>query len=429
MNPPARALAEWLAYQQRLHPRSIDLGLERVSRVAQRLELLPLGAAGSGAPRSVIVGGTNGKGSTAAFIAALAQAHGMRVGLFTSPHLLRYEERIRVNGEMISVPALVAAFEQIEAARGTESLTFFEFNALAALLHFRTERVQLAVLEVGLGGRLDATNIIDAEVAVLCSVGFDHRDWLGDTLEAIGREKAGIFRAGQTVVLGSREMPASVQDALRALACRTSVAELDFSFSRHADHSWDYRDALGAMVRLPAPALHGAIQYRNAATAIAAVRALLAPRALVPSAVARALRELQLPGRLQVIPGPVEWLLDVAHNEAAAAVLAAELRARPPPGHTIVILGMLNDKDVAAVGAQLDALVDRWLLCSIDEPRGLSAQQLCERLGALPGRYELLGSVGAGCARARASAAPGDRVVVCGSFHTVGPALQWLGLY
>jgi dihydrofolate synthase/folylpolyglutamate synthase len=429
LNPPARALAEWLAYQQQLHPRSIDLGLERVSRVAQRLGLLPLGGATGWAPRSVIVGGTNGKGSTAAFIAALAQAHGMRVGLVTSPHLLRYEERIRVNGETINEPALVAAFEQIEAARGTESLTFFEFNALAALLHFRAERVQLAVLEVGLGGRLDATNIIDADVAVLCSIGLDHCDWLGDTLESIGREKAGIFRAGQAVVLGSRAMPASVLDTLQALACRTSVAELDFSFTRHADDSWDYRDALGTMARLPAPALHGAIQYHNAAAAIAAVRVLLAPQPLAPPAVARALRELQLPGRLQLIPGPVEWLLDVAHNEAAAAVLAAELRARPPPGRTIAILGMLADKDVAAVGAQLDALVDRWLLCSIDEPRGLSAQQLRERLGTLPDRCELLGSVAAGCARARASAAPGDRVVVCGSFHTVGPALQWHGVY
>jgi len=431
LNSPARTLAEWLAFQQQLHPSSIDLGLERVRRVAQRLGLVPRAGAAPGAwaSKSVIVGGTNGKGSTAAFIAALAQAHGLRVGLFTSPHLLRYEERIRVNGEAISAAALVAAFEQIEAARAADSLTFFEFNALAALLHFRAERVQLEVLEVGLGGRLDATNIIAADVAVLCSVGIDHRDWLGDTLESIGREKAGIFRAGQPVVLGTTDMPASVKTALLALDCHAAVAEVDFEFTRHADDSWDYRDAQGVLARLPAPKLQGAIQYRNAATAIAAARLLLAPQPLQPLAVARALQELRLPGRLQFIPGPVEWLLDVAHNEAAAAVLAGELQARPRPGRTIAILGMLADKDAAAVGAHLDPLVDRWLLCSIDEPRGLSAQQLCERLGTLRAPCELLDSVSAGCARARDCAAPGDRVVVCGSFHTVGPALQWLGLY
>lgn len=423
MIPAARTLPEWLHYQEQLHPRSIDLGLERVSRVAQRLGLLPL------ACRTVIVGGTNGKGSTAASIAALAQAHGLRVGLFTSPHLLRYQERIQVNGVEVDAADLVADFESIEAARALDSLTFFEFNALAALLRFRAERVQLAVLEVGLGGRLDATNIVDADVAVLCSIGFDHRDWLGDTLEAIGREKAGIFRAGQAVILGTQELPVSVGAQLTKLHCRTFTAGIDFYCRPHSDGSWEYRDLEGVLPALPAPALAGAIQYHNAASAIAALRILLAPRALEAGAVAAGLRALRLPGRLQFIAGPVEWLLDVAHNQAAAAVLAAELRTRPRTGRTLAILAMLVDKDVAAVVAELEPLVDEWLLCTIHEARGLDAARLRARMGAVHGGCTLFGSVALACEAARATALPGDRVLVCGSFHTVGPALQWLGLY
>ena len=423
MSPATRTLAQWLQYQEQLHPRTIDLGLERVARVAQRLGLLPLRC------RSVIVGGTNGKGSTSAAIAAMGQAHGLKTGLFTSPHLLRYEERIRIDGQSAAAADLVTDFEQIEAARHGDSLTFFEFNALAALMRFRAERVALAVLEVGLGGRLDAVNLADADVAVLCSVGLDHCDWLGATREAIGREKAGIFRAHQPVVLGTADMPDSVDERLRALQCRAVRAGIDFHWRRHDDGSWDYRDASGELSNLPAPALAGAIQYQNAASAIAALRALLAPRALDKSAVAQGLRELRLPGRLQVVAGPVEWLLDVAHNPAAAAVLASELRSRPVHGRTIAVLGMLGDKDVAAVAAELDALVDAWVLCTIDEPRGLDAEQLRARLGQVRGECESSPGVAQGCERARALAVPGDRVLVCGSFHTVGPALQWLGLY
>ena len=423
MSPATRTLAQWLQYQEQLHPRTIDLGLERVARVAQRLGLLPLRC------RSVIVGGTNGKGSTSAAIAAMGQAHGLKTGLFTSPHLLRYEERIRIDGQSAAAADLVTDFEQIEAARHGDSLTFFEFNALAALMRFRAERVDLAVLEVGLGGRLDAVNLVDADVAVLCSVGLDHCDWLGPTREAIGREKAGIFRAGQPVVLGTADMPDSVDERLRALQCHAVRAGIDFQWLRHDDGSWDYRDAYGELPHLPAPALSGAIQYQNAASAMAALRVLLAPRALDISAVARGLRELRLPGRLQVVAGPVEWLLDVAHNPAAAAVLASELRSRPVHGRTIAVLGMLGDKDVAAVAAELDALIDTWVLCTIDEPRGLDATQLRARLGPVRGGCESSPGVAQGCERARALAAPGDRVLVCGSFHTVGPALQWLGLY
>ncbi|MGH8253075.1 MAG: bifunctional folylpolyglutamate synthase/dihydrofolate synthase [Steroidobacteraceae bacterium] len=224
-----RTLAEWLAYQETLHPRSIDLGLERVRVVAERLALLPP------AGRTAIVGGTNGKGSTAAMLAELAQAHGFRVGLFTSPHLSRYQERICIDGAEVAEAALCAAFTEIEAARGAESLTYFEFNTLAALLVFRAAGVDMTVLEVGLGGRLDATNLIDADVAVLCSVAMDHREWLGDTLESIGREKAGIFRAGKPVILGDARMPDTVTSSLVEQGCRPQIAGTHFTWRVRPD--------------------------------------------------------------------------------------------------------------------------------------------------------------------------------------------------
>ena len=418
-----RTLAEWLAYQEHLHPQAIDFGLERVRTVADRLALLPLPG------RTAIVGGTNGKGSSASLLAALGQAHGARVGLFTSPHLLRYQERIRVDADEVTEGELCAAFEQIEAARGGESLTYFEFNTLAAMLAFRAAAVDLTVLEVGLGGRLDATNLVDADVAVLCSVAMDHRDWLGDTLELIGTEKAGIFRPGQPVILGNEQMPATVTGAVSALGCAALVAGVDFTWQVHGDGSWDLRGAGLDFERLPPPALPGAIQYRNAAVALAALQFVLAPRASAHSAIAAALRAVSLPGRLQFVPGAVEWVFDVAHNEAAAAVLAAELRSRPARGRTIAVFGVLGDKDVAAVAAQLEALVDHWLLCTLPGPRSLGHQELQRRMGAVRGRSELAGDVETATQRAAALAQPGDRVLVCGSFHTVGPALQARQLY
>jgi dihydrofolate synthase/folylpolyglutamate synthase len=416
--PAGRTLAEWLAYQETLHPRTIDLGLERVRVVAERLALLPP------AGRTAIVGGTNGKGSTSAMLAELAQAHGLHVGLFTSPHLARYQERICVNGAEVEEATLCAAFAEIEAARGAETLTYFEFNTLAALLVFRAAGVDATVLEVGLGGRLDATNLVDADVAVLCSVAMDHSEWLGDTLEAIGREKAGIFRAGKPVILGDARMPDSVTQALVALGCRPQIAGTHFAWRVRPDGSWDLHGAGLDFNALPPPSLQGSIQYRNASVAVAALRALIAPREPEPQAIAGALRAVRLPGRLQFVSGPVEWVFDVAHNEAAAAVLAAELRARPARGRTIAVFAVLGDKDAAAVAAELNDIVDQWLLCSLDGPRALPAEELRQRMGPLRAKSELAGDVAAAVARATALAKEGDRVVVCGSFHTVGPALK-----
>ena len=424
----SRSLEQWLAYQQGTHSLSIDLSLERVRDVAARLGLLEKRCP------VVVVAGTNGKGSTAATLAALLQSCGLRVGLFTSPHLVRYNERVQIDGAPASDAALVTAFERIEAARGAVTLTFFEYNTLAALELFRDAALGAMVLEVGLGGRLDAVNIIDADVAVLCSIGIDHREWLGSTLEQIGAEKAGVFRRGQNVVLGNAAMPASVWRAARELGCRVWTAERDFSWRIHGDGSgaeaWDYRSEPCTLLDLPAPALAGAVQYRNSSSALTAMQLLAVAGACDQRRIARGLTSVALPGRFQVVPGDVEWILDVAHNEPAAAVLAGALAARPCEGKSFAVAGMLADKDVAAVASTLDPLVDHWLLAGIDgEPRGLDARALQARLPPLRGTIELATDTTAACARARALSSPRDRVIVFGSFYVVGPALQWLGLY
>jgi dihydrofolate synthase/folylpolyglutamate synthase len=437
-----RTLAEWLSLQESVHPQSIDMGLERVGHVA-----VALGVAAPAFP-VITVAGTNGKGSVVAHLEALLTALGARTGMFTSPHLIRYNERIRVAGREVTDAELIAVFEQIEAARGATTLTFFEYNTLAALAIFTGARVDVAVLEVGLGGRLDATNLVAADAAVLVSVGFDHREWLGDTLELIGAEKAGIFRAGHPAMLGTPQMPASVYEAISRLGARAVVAERDFSWEIRLT-GWEYHGLALRLESLPPSALAGAIQYRNAATAIAALEALrssvnarpavgaLATRlaALDRPTVAAALERVRLPGRFQIIPGKVEWILDIAHNEPAARTLAAQLRERPLPeraagaARTFAVIGVLADKDAAAIGAALAGVIDQWIVCTLPGPRGTSAAELAARLVRRGAPIELADSVVAGCELARAQAQPGDRVVVCGSVYAVGPALTWLQVY
>lgn len=429
-----RSLEAWLALQEAAHPKSIDLGLARVGEVARRL--------GIDRPKSAVitVGGTNGKGSTVAHLEALWLAAGRSVGLFTSPHFLRYNERIRIDGVEAEDAAIVAAFERIEAARGATTLTFFEYNTLAALLLFAEREVELALLEVGLGGRLDATNLVDADVAVVCSIGFDHRDWLGETLEEIGAEKAGIFRSGRPAVLGTAAMPASVYSAITRLGARPIIAARDFTWQVEPGAHWSYQGARLSLSGLPPSALAGSIQYRNAATALAALEALAEQgargaaaekvvRALDARTVGDALRHVRLAGRLQIVPGPVEWILDIAHNPPAAEVLAAQLEERPCQGRTFGVVGILGDKDAPAIGRALASRFDRWILCTLDGPRGISAAELARRLEPVVDDPMLVDSVHAGCEAARTAARPGDRVVVCGSVHTVGPALEWLGVY
>lgn len=415
-----RTLADWLAHQQAQHPLGIDLGLDRVGAVAQRLGLLPY------RPPSVIVGGTNGKGSTTAFLTAFARAAGLRVGTYTSPHLQRYNERVALDGEPVDDAQLVSAFEAIEAARGDTPLTFFEYGTLAALWVFQDRGVDLAVLEVGLGGRLDATNLVDADVAVLCSVGLDHTDWLGPTREHIGREKAGIFRAGHPVVLGSADMPKSVHARIDELGC---------------DAVWPGRgyEIETVLAGLPEPALRGPIQRGNAAAALVAFRALVRRRpglvrgrALDAAWAAEGLRGARLRGRFQRIapasPEAPEWILDVAHNEDSARTLAESLAALPCAGLTRAVVGILADKDAEAIGRILAASIDEWVLCGLPGERGVEAEALRRRLPPSCRSVALAPDIAHGCGTALALSRPGDRIVVFGSFHAVGPALDWLGV-
>jgi dihydrofolate synthase/folylpolyglutamate synthase len=422
-----RTLDQWLELQQAVHPKTIDMGLQRVSSVARVL--------GVDKPRSrvITVGGTNGKGSTVAHLDALFRAGGASTGMFTSPHFIHYNERIRVGGIDVEDAELVDAFERIEAARGTTTLTFFEYNALAALLIFADRKVDVAILEVGLGGRLDAVNLVDADVGIVCSIGFDHRDYLGDTLELIGAEKAGIFRSGRPAVLSTPEMPQSVFSTIQRLGARPVVAERDFSWQVDADGaSWSYHGLQMTLANLPPSALDGAIQFRNASAALAAIESLqtLYPDetfVLNEQTVAQGLRQVRLAGRFQVVPGPVEWIFDIAHNEPAAKVFAQHVRERPvsDEGHTYAVVGILADKDGPEIIAALEPLVDHWVVCSLSGPRGSSATDLAERAGLPPDEVTLATSVEEGCEIARAATVPGDRVIVFGSVYTVGPALRW----
>ena len=418
-----RSLAEWLERQQKSHPSAIDLSLSRVREVAHRLDLL--------APRFrvVTVGGTNGKGSTVACLDALLRAAGMRCGRFTSPHLVRYNERICIDGVEASDSSLIESFERIDAARGEITLTFFEYNALAALDLFRQEAADVAVLEVGLGGRLDATNIIDADVAIVCSIGLDHVDWLGNTLEDIGREKAGIFRRGRPAVLGSVDMPASLWTAIEKIGARAIIPGRDYH-ARPGGSGWDFEYGEIALRNLRKPAIAGIHQIANAATALAALKNL--DVSLTHAQVSEALTSIRLQGRFQRVAvgsgrGEVEWILDVAHNVPAALGLSASLRALPRT-RVIAVCGILGDKDIPGIAAAVGAEIDVWIPVTLEGARGVSAQDLAGHLPAGAQILALAPDVAAGCRIARDAAVAGDRILVFGSFLTAGPALEFLGL-
>ena len=415
-----RTLDDWLRWQEGLHPRSIDLGLERVREVAADLGL------GQFKCPVVTVGGTNGKGSCVALLEAMLFAAGYRVGAFTSPHLVRYNERIRVSGRLATDDELIDAFARIDAARGDRSLTFFEFNTLAALHLFQRESLDAVLLEVGLGGRLDAVNIVDADVALLTSVAIDHCEWLGNTVEEIGREKAGIFRAGRPAVLGSAAMPQSVFAAAHALGAQLRIPGIDFHF-RTATASWEWADRQWRLHDLPLPALAGQRQPANAAAAIAALSALRSRLPIEAGAIARGLREVRLKGRFEVVPGDPQWILDVAHNLEAAELLATNLRTLPSSGRTLAVVGVLRDKDAAALVAPLLPLVDQWIAAGTSGPRGMSAAELRARSAPRLDNHCLeAADIAEACRIARSEGRAGDRIVVFGSFQTVGPALEWL---
>jgi dihydrofolate synthase / folylpolyglutamate synthase len=419
-----RQLSDWLAWQETLHPSAIDLGLDRIQRTLARLQWQ------RPSHPVVTIGGTNGKGSSVALTDRILTEAGYRVGTFTSPHLLRYNERICVAGRTASDDELIAAFERIDEARGEDTLTFFEFNALAALLVFDEANLDAVVLEVGLGGRLDAVNVVDADAALVTSIDLDHCEWLGRDRETIGREKAGIFRSGRPAIFGSRAMPASIAEVARELGSDLQRLGHEFDWTR-AGANWTWRKGDHIERDLPPPALHGEAQYDNAAAVLAMLQSISARLPVERAAIERGLRTVRLPGRFQILqqrgPREIEWILDVAHNPAAARTLAGQLAASPKGGRTIAVCGILGDKDVEGIAAALQGSFDSWVVVELKGARALDADVLAQRLQRADANVEAIAAdVATGCGAAEALAVAGDRIVVFGSFLTVAPALALL---
>jgi dihydrofolate synthase/folylpolyglutamate synthase len=405
-----RTLEQWLDHISLQHPQTIAMGLDRTKAVLEKLSI-------SLACPVITVGGTNGKGSTCAMLESILRAAGYRTGLYSSPHLVRYNERVRVSGSECDDQLLCDGFEAVEAARGDTPLTYFEFGTLAAFWIFRQLKIEAAVLEVGLGGRLDAVNAIDADCAVLTSIGIDHVDYLGPDRESIGREKAGIFRAGRPAVIADPQPPRSVLDA----PGEKLLFGRDFSY-RNDGTQWSYEGPGGKRSGLAHPALRGSIQLRNASAALCALDALRLPIAMQEVRVG--LAEVGLPGRFQVLPGRPQVILDVAHNPQAAHALAENLATSGFAPETYAVCGMLRDKDIAGVLRELAPRVTRWHFATLPGPRGASADALAAHLEKISVRK--FASPAEALEAALGAASENDKIVVFGSFLTVGEAITWL---
>lgn len=415
---PGAPLAHWLRWQESLHPQAIALGLERVREVAARLGLPERGLP------TITVAGTNGKGSSCRLLTEAYRAAGHRVGTYSSPHLLRYNERVEIDGAPLSDAALVAAFEAVERARGEVPLTYFEYGTLAALQAFAGAGLDLQVLEVGLGGRLDAVNIVDADVALVTSIGLDHVELLGHSREAIGMEKAGIFRAGRPAICADPHPPASIAAAADRLGARLLQLGRDYAAEPVAD-AWNWTGGGTKYRKLPPPALPGDFQRRNAAGVIAAIESLQQRLPVPETAIRAALARLRLPGRFEQRPLDGErgaLVLDVAHNVEAARTLADNLRA-PGPGAVTVVLGMLSDKPAAGFAAALAPIARAFYLGGLPPPRGLPAPELASRIGDVGVPVHACSDVVEAFRRAAADRA-GGQVLVTGSFLTVAAVAE-----
>jgi dihydrofolate synthase/folylpolyglutamate synthase len=409
---PGASLDEWLRWQEALHPQAIALGLERVRPVAARLGLPAPGI------RTLIVAGTNGKGSSAALLAEIYRAAGYRVGAYTSPHLLLYNERVSLGGRAASDAELVRAFAAVERARGDTPLTYFEFGTLAALWVMREANVEVQVLEVGMGGRLDAVNLIDADGALITNIGLDHVEFLGRDREQIGFEKAGVLRPGQPAVCVDPEPPQVIERQAGAVGASLWQLGRDYDYQLAAD-AWNWHGPHGGYKKLPPPALPGAIQYRNAAGAIALVTRLQPLLPVPETAFRAALARVHLPGRCER-RGNV--LLDVAHNVEAARVLADNLAAMNIAGVGAgcrIVVGMLADKPLEGFLQALAPHARRFYLGGLPPPRGLSSAALRQRAATVAPDAAVADTVAAAFNLARSESRAGEMIVVCGSFLTV----------
>ncbi len=409
----------WLAYIERLHPQAIALGLDRVSAVRDALALRP-------SFPLITVGGTNGKGSACMMLEAMLGDAGYRVGTYTSPHLLRYNERVRIAGHEAVDAELLRAFAAVETARAATGvqLTYFEFGTLAAMWLFCGNGLDAAVLEVGLGGRLDAVNAFDADAAVLTSIGLDHMDYLGATLEAIGAEKACIFRPGRAAVCADREPPATVSAHAERIGAQFLLLGRDFDFDAQP-LQWNYRGPGGKRPGLPLPALRGNFQLANASACIATLDALRGRLPVAAAAIRSGLVRVENPGRLQVLPRRPAVVLDVAHNPQAAAALASNLARMSGFRNTLAVFSMLKDKDVTGVVRALRGHVDHWLIAPLDGPRAMTVNELlqCLRESGVASAVISCSSIAEACNRAYQMAGDDDRILAFGSFLTVSAAM------
>ncbi len=413
-----RTLGEWLAFIERQHPKAIELGLDRVEAVRARLAIAP-------ACPVITVGGTNGKGSTCAMLESILRCAGYRTGLYTSPHLLRYNERVRIGSREAKGERLCEAFEAVEEARGETPLTYFEYGTLAAAWLFGSEHLDAWILEVGLGGRLDAVNVFDTDVAVLTSIDLDHMDYLGPTREDIGREKAGIFRAGRPAVVADAKPPQTVFDVAAATGAHVLLGGRDFGFT--ADKAqWVYWGPGGKRPALAYPALRGPIQLVNAAASITALDALKDRLPVAMQDIRRGLAEVEVPGRFQVLPGRPMVILDVGHNPQAARNLAANLSDSGFAPETHAVFGALRDKDIAGVVRALAPRITRWHLATLTGPRGTSAAELAAILAAegVKAPVDLHDTPALAFKAAREQAGEADKIAVFGSFLTVSEVMQ-----
>jgi dihydrofolate synthase/folylpolyglutamate synthase len=419
LNLEPETLAEWLAYIERLHPQTIALGLERVGRVKERLSLEP-------SFPIITVGGTNGKGSTCAMLESVLRHAGYRVGCYTSPHFLRYNERVRVGGMELADAALVRAFDEVERMRGNVALTYFEYGTLVALWLFIEQRVDVAVLEVGLGGRLDAVNAFDADCAVVTAVDIDHVDYLGADREVIGAEKAGIFRAGRPAVCSDASPPERLVRHAADIGAGLLRIGRDFGFRVQGRH-WQYWGPRGPRNALPHPALRGVCQLDNAAAAITALECLRDSLPVTMNDIRQGLLRVEVPGRFQVIPGRPAVILDVAHNVHAARALADNLAAMECAGRTYAVFAMLRDKDIAGVASAVAPQISHWYVAGLSGPRGGDSRELERALAAadIAGCTPCASVVDA-YAQACDMATENDRIVVFGSFYTVAAVMALL---
>jgi len=414
----SRNLDGWLEYISSQHPSTIALGLDRVDDVWRRMDM-------TWTPVTLTVGGTNGKGSSCAFAERILLESGYKVGMYTSPHILRYNERVRVQGEDADDETLVRSFEAVEAARGDTPLTYFEYGTLAAFAVFAEAKLDAVILEVGLGGRLDAVNVIDADVAIVASVDLDHQAFLGNDRESIGFEKAGIFRANRPAIFGDTNPPARLVEHAKAIGANLQVLGEDFRYEAQ-ERQWDFIGRHGAKRALPMPALRGRWQLKNASSVLAALDELTDRVPVSLGEIKRGLTNVRLAGRLQVLPGRPVIVLDVGHNPHAARALADALGDMGFFENTRAVFAMLADKDIGGVIDALRHRIDAWYVAAADAERAAPAATVAKMLAdrGLEKATRTFATVPLALENARREAGPNDRILVFGSFYTVAEALR-----